>query len=63
MKLILKLFLYMIVFIAFPFELAISLICLLFGIKLYKKGIKNHSFPFDASEKKSIENLTPAINA
>ena len=32
MKLILKLFLYMIAFICFPFELAIWLICLLFGL-------------------------------
>lgn len=32
MKLILKLFLYMIAFICFPFELVIWLICLLFGL-------------------------------
>ncbi len=44
MKLILKLFLYMIAFISFPFELAIWLICLLFGIKLYKKGSKNITY-------------------
>ena len=44
MKLILKLFLYMIAFICFPSELAIWLICLLFGIKLYKKGIKKTTY-------------------
>ena len=44
MKIILKLILYMIAFTCFPFELAIWLICLLFGIKLYKKGIKKTTY-------------------
>ena len=43
-KFFMKMFLYLTAFVIFPFELVIWIICLMFGIKLYKKGKKCTSY-------------------